>query len=424
MSPSEFEKQNQELDQKLQSEKENLEADTVMIPDLVRERLDAFYTQMVSDAEPLSKSPSSSLHRPVKRFLRGTAIAAASAAAIGIMIIGSAFVSPTMAESLKQVPLVDSVFKLAGDLGLQTADQKGLATSSNLSVTHSGITLKVPQIIFDGTRLVVALEKSGGDSQHQTLYPAIQTQGQSEEDILEKVDLFINGTSVNSNNGAFNFMYGRPGKDSNSMLIAYMRDLASGKPALPDQFELEVYAKLKGVAEPFRIQTTVHKTKINNKILQLQISKSNPYLAFTAEKVEITPITTKITTSFKMLTDIAHMPDDYTVEREYKYIKNGQTIQYTKKELDMVEYAIFDEQGRELQLLSGSGVPLTKERDSKMITLFTPYVDTPQKIIFKPYILPTQPGGNALLDANGNWTRHYIDELEITIDVSQNTNHQ
>ncbi|WP_230486296.1 DUF4179 domain-containing protein [Paenibacillus polymyxa] len=97
------------------------------------------------------------------------------------------------------------MFKLAGDLGLQTADQKGLATSSNLSVIHSGITLKVPQIIFDGTRLVVALEKSGGDSQHQTLYPAIQTQGQPEEDILEKVDLFINGTSVNSNNGAFNF---------------------------------------------------------------------------------------------------------------------------------------------------------------------------------------------------------------------------
>ncbi|WCM61880.1 hypothetical protein [Paenibacillus polymyxa] len=167
------------------------------------------------------------------------------------------------------------------------------------------------------------------------------------------------------------------------MLIPYMRDPASGKPALPDQFELEVYAKLKGVAEPFRIQTTVHKTKINNKILQLQMSKSNPYLAFTAEKVEITPITTKSTTSFKMLTDIAHMPDDYTVEREYNYIKNGQTI-----------------------------------------TLFTPFVDTPQKIIFKPYILPTQPGGSALLDANGNWTRHYIDELEITIDVPQHTNRQ
>lgn len=90
----------------------------------------------------------------------------------------------------------------------------------------------------------------------------------------------------------------------------------------------------------------------------------------------------------------------------------------------MLDYAVFDEQGRELQLLSGSGVPLTKERNSKMITLFTAFVDTPQKIIFKPYILPTQPGGSALLDANGNWTRHYIDELEITIDVSQHTNRQ
>uniref|UniRef100_A0AAE9TIM4 Uncharacterized protein n=1 Tax=Paenibacillus polymyxa TaxID=1406 RepID=A0AAE9TIM4_PAEPO len=69
MSPSEIEKQNQELDRKLQSEKVNLDADTVMIPDLVRERLDAFYTQMESDVDPLSKSPS--LHRPGKKFLRG-----------------------------------------------------------------------------------------------------------------------------------------------------------------------------------------------------------------------------------------------------------------------------------------------------------------------------------------------------------------
>ncbi|MFT9370854.1 DUF4179 domain-containing protein [Paenibacillus polymyxa] len=420
MNPSGFENQDQELDEKLQLEKENLEAKMVVIPDLVRQRLDAFYAQMESDPELLPNRPSS--HLSVKRFFRGTAITAASAALIGVMIIGSAFVSPTMAESLKQVPLVDSVFKLAGDLGLQTADQKGLATSVNLSVTQSGITLKVPQIIFDGTRLVVALEKSGGDSPHEPLYPTTNTQGQ-EEDMVEKIDLFINGTSVNSNSSAFNLMYGRPGKDNNSMLIAYMRDPASGKSALPDQFELEVYAKLKGVPEPFRIQTTVHKTKINNKILQPQMSKSNPYLAFTVEKLEITPITTKITTSFKMLTDIAHMPDEYTVEREYNNMKNGHTIQYTKRELDILDYAVFDEQGRELQLLSGSGVPHTQERDSKMITLFTPFVDTPQKIIFKPYILPTQPGGSALLDANGNWPRHYMDELEITIDVPQNTNH-
>ncbi|MDN4084494.1 DUF4179 domain-containing protein [Paenibacillus polymyxa] len=420
MNPSEYENQEQKLDEKLQLEKENLEADMADIPDLVRQRLDAFYAQMESDSDLLPNHSSS--HRPVKRFLRRTAITAASAALIGVMIIGSAYVSPTMAESLKQVPLVDSVFKLAGDLGLQTADQKGLATSSNLSVTHGGITLEVPQIIFDGTRLVVALEKSGGDSQHEPLYPTTNTQGQ-EEDIVEKIDLFINGTSVDSNSSAFNLMYGRPGKDNNSMLIAYMRDPASGKAALPDQFELEVYAKLKGVSEPFRIQTTVHKTKINNKILQPQMSKSNPYLAFTVEKLEMTPITTKITTSFKMLTDIAHMPDEYTVEREYNNMKNGHTNQYTKKELDILDYAVFDEQGRELQLLSGSGVPHTKEHDSKMITLFTPFVDTPQKIIFKPYILPTQSGGSALLDAKGNWTRHYIDELEITIDVPQNTNH-
>ncbi|MGQ3479499.1 DUF4179 domain-containing protein [Paenibacillus sp. TY11] len=419
MRPSEFEKQDQELDQKLQSEKENVEADTMKIPDLVRQRLDAFYAQMESDMEPLSSSPSS--HRPIKRFLRGTAITAASAAVIGVMIIGSAFVSPTMAESLKQVPLVDSVFRLAGDLGLQTADQKGLATSTNLSATHDDITLKVSQIVFDGTRLVIALEKQDGDQEVLPLFSKVSSDGHKPEDIIEQLDLFINGKSVINENGAFRLLTWGPGKDSNSILISYMRDPVSGLPALPNQFELKVYSKLKGVAEPFTIQTTVYKTKIASKVLQPQMNKSTPYLKFTADQVEMTPVTTKVITTFTMLVDLKEMPDDYAIERKY-ISTEGPHKNYTKKELNVLGYAVFDDQGRELKMLSGSGSSLSKNHPGKTVMLFTPFVEPPKKIIFKPFFNPTEPDGRAILDANGNWIRRYIPELEITMDVPQNTN--
>ncbi len=419
MNPSEFEKQAQELDEKLQSEKEHLEAEMVVIPDLVRQRLDAFYAQIESEADLLSNRPSSP--RSVKRFLRGTAITAASAAVIGVMIIGSAFVSPTMAESLKQVPLVDSVFKLAGDFGLQTADRKGLATSTNLSVTHDGITLKVSQIIFDGTRLVVALEKQDDGQKVLPLFSKVTADGKIPENIIEKLDLFINGKSLLSENGPFNSFGWGPGKDSSSMLISYMRDPAGGLPALPKQFDLKVYAKLKGVAEPFALQTTVYKTKLASKVLQPQISKANQYLKFTVDRVEMTPVTTKILTTFTMLVDLKDMPGDYAENRKY-ISTEGPHKNYTKKELKLLNYAVIDEQGRELEILGGSGRSISKNQPGQMVMLFTPFVDPPKKITFKPYILLMTPDGRAILDAKGQWVRQYLPEFEITIDVPQNTN--
>ncbi|MCV9951972.1 DUF4179 domain-containing protein [Paenibacillus sp. BT-177] len=420
MNPSGVENQDQELDEKLQSEKENLEAEMVVIPDLVRQRLDAFYAQMESYPELLPNRPSS--HLSVKRFFRGTAITAASAALIGVMIIGSAFVSPTMAESLKQVPLVDSVFKLAGDLGLQTADRKGLATSTNLSVTHDGITLKVSQIIFDGTRLVVALEKQDGGQKVLPLFTRITPDGNIPEDSIEKFDLFINGKSALNQNGAFSLLDGGPGKDSNSMIISYMRDPAGGLPDLPEQFDLKVYAKLKGVTKPFTLQTTVYKTKLGRKVFQPQISKTNQYLKYTVNRVEMTPVTTRILTTFTMLVDLKDMPDDYAVERKY-ISTEGPHKNYTKKEVKPLNYAVIDDQGRELEILGGSGQSISKNQPGQMVMLFTPFVDPPKKITFKPYILLMTPDGRAILDAKGQWVRQYLPEFEITIDVPQNTNH-
>ncbi|MFD2877598.1 DUF4179 domain-containing protein [Paenibacillus rhizoplanae] len=46
-------------------------------------------------------------------------ISAASVAAGLVIIISLGFISPAMAETLKQLPFLESVFNLVGDAGLQ-----------------------------------------------------------------------------------------------------------------------------------------------------------------------------------------------------------------------------------------------------------------------------------------------------------------
>ncbi|MDQ0494528.1 DUF5643 domain-containing protein [Paenibacillus brasilensis] len=239
----------------------------------------------------------------------------------------------------------------------------------------------------------------------------------------EKIDLFINGKSMLSQNGVFSYLGESPGRDSNSMLISYMRDPASGLPALPEQFDLKVYAKLKGVTKPFELKTIVYKTKLDNKVLKPQISKANTYLKFTVNRVEMTPVTTKILTTFTMLVDLKDMPDDYAEERKY-ISTEGPHKNYTKKVVKSLDYAVFDDQGRELEMLRGTGKTLSKNQPGQMVMLFTPFVDPPKKITFKPFIHPLTPDGRAILDANGHWSRQYLPEFEITIDVPKNTNHK
>ena len=60
---------------------------------------------------------------------------------VSLLFITS-FISPTMAATLKQVPVLSSIFRLAGDLGLQMADEKGLSTKPQTSVTGQGVYIK------------------------------------------------------------------------------------------------------------------------------------------------------------------------------------------------------------------------------------------------------------------------------------------
>jgi hypothetical protein len=344
------------------------------IPDHVIQRLEETYAGIESGL--LGGNVMNGFNRSKKTFRpwKKAGVAAASAVVLSTCVLGTAFVSPAMAESLKQVPGVGKVFNLIGDLGLQTADEKGITQASTAEASQDNIKLKISEIIFDGTRLSLALEREGGAETEEPL--AAQ---------LAKTDLFIDGKPLNAKPGSI----GGPIGNSSSTIVNFT-DIQG----LPDQFELTVKVQLQGSEEPFQLVTPVVKTASQNIVLKPEARAENEVLRFIVNKVEITPATVAIETTYTQLVD--KLPDPY--------VDPASSIQ-------TFEYDVADEQGHLLEFISAEGETLEVDHPQKLHTLFAPFDEMPENIVIKPYVFKYTPDGKI--------QKKYLPELELSIPVRQ-----
>ncbi|WNF05918.1 DUF4179 domain-containing protein [Brevibacillus borstelensis] len=88
-----------------------------------------------------------------RRVARKWMFAATAACFFFVILIAAGFSSPTMAEKLKSIPLIRSVFSLFKDETLHIAGEKGLVTPASQSVTVNGITVTVNEVFYDGSRI-------------------------------------------------------------------------------------------------------------------------------------------------------------------------------------------------------------------------------------------------------------------------------
>jgi hypothetical protein len=80
--------------------------------------------------------------------------AAAAVAAFGLLI-GSAIVSPVMANIVSQIPIIGSIFSQSGEHGLERVSELGLTQVVGQSKTVNGITITIDEVFYDGTRVTV-----------------------------------------------------------------------------------------------------------------------------------------------------------------------------------------------------------------------------------------------------------------------------
>lgn len=125
--------------------------ETPLEVDLVNQTMDKY------ENKRNSKQPES--FRTHKKMRQRVMMMTASAAMILSLLFITSLISPTMAATIKEVPLLSSIFKLTGDLGLKAADEKGLSTKLHTSVTKDGFTLSVSEVVYDGTRVSIAIER-------------------------------------------------------------------------------------------------------------------------------------------------------------------------------------------------------------------------------------------------------------------------
>ena len=165
------------------------------LPDAIRLRMDQTYESL----EGIT------LNRQVKRrpYLLRLMISAAALVVVCISLIGSGFVSPTMAHALKKIPTIESIFRLAGDLGLRAADEQGLTKDVNQRITHDGVTLSISELVFDGARLSFVLTDESLDSEEKTFYEVWGSRPLDENGVPvpfepSMIDFLINGELVNT----------------------------------------------------------------------------------------------------------------------------------------------------------------------------------------------------------------------------------
>lgn len=329
-----------------------------------------------------------------RRGWRKPAAAVAAAVLIMTAVAGTGLISPAAAEALKQIPGMERVFQLAGDLGLRAADEQGLYSDPGESDTQGGVSVTATAVAFDGIRVSVGLECTA---------PASEAEGQngSLQEAMTDVELSINGQPLNdyapygSSIGPFLF----PVPDSDKLVLEFSDLRNQGGQAFPEQFELGLRFRVTGVEEPFQLDIPVKLNTMDNLVLAPSAIRHYGNVTMQVDKVELTPVTTNITTRLEL---------------------DGMTISEMHSSGGSIGYDLFDDQGNKIQMLSGNGTSASGGNVLVEDSRFAPLASVPQSITLKPYHFVYKEGSTSefQLDARGNVQVEYIPELEVTVPVT------
>lgn len=316
------------LDQKLKEQAKERPA----MSKIVRNRIDATLDSLPESAsqmnmESFQDHPSKRVHKPLRR----TAGAAVAAGVLGLTVFASGFVSPAMADSLRNIPLIGSLFSsIEADIGLRTAGNEGLTTPVNSSFTYQDVKFKVLETVYDGTRAAFLV--------HVTAPNLNQGMYDNGKDIVklssgvENVFFDVNGSRPDS--GLF---YSSAGANEPDTLLFEQVIPADHTGTIPDQFEAKVKLKLQGMDHEFELTVPFTKSTTDTHNVQPNSTIENDLYTVTVNKAEVTPITTRLTAS------IALKGEETLSKKE-------------EKQLREIRFAVYDDQGRQLTALSGEGV--------------------------------------------------------------------
>jgi len=353
---------------------------TDSLPAAIRDRMEQTYQSLGDIVQQEASHSHSQLNTKSRKRVR-LLTAAAAIIVIFLGVIGSGFVSPVMANALRQIPAFDSVFKLAGDLGLRAADEKGLKMVVNQQVTQGGISLGISELIYDGSRLSFILSDMTPGKEKQNLFDKWSARPQN--NIINQIEYFINGEQVNTGQT----MAGVE-QVPNAVIIGALNTTDIHP---PDQFDLTIRIHYGGVDAPFEFQIPVTKST-NTKILISAGKRNYDQMELQVDRIMLSPITTRVEvklmspTKLDLKSFMSSIPDRYKIAGSLN-----------------LQFDIMNESGQIPGSVGASGESEASGTIS-LTTLFEPFEAMPKTITVKPYIRMDEK-------------KLYVPELEITVPV-------
>lgn len=197
-----------------------------------------------------------------------------------ISLLGFGLISPGMAKTLSQVPIIGSIYAEFGDIASEKIEAESLATQIDQQDSHSGLTMNVKEAVYDGGRLVVTVEYEGDGLLSL------------DEKVVGKSSVTINGLEVETAASTS----GQSSVDGNTIVESHQFIFVHDD-SFADQIEVGVHGKdLFGKKGEWDVSFPLEKIKSNIQqwTSNVQATTKDNLYTITADKVALTPLATRI----------------------------------------------------------------------------------------------------------------------------------
>ncbi|MEH7379388.1 DUF4179 domain-containing protein [Bacillus sp. JJ1533] len=278
---------------------------------------------------------------------------------VGVLLFGVSFMSPTLAETMRSVPVIGSIFKMVGDIGTQKGEEEGLTTLLGQQVEMNGQVVTFTESLYDGSQIHIGY----------LIESYTQVDNNYSTDFLSDLRLTIDGKGVSYGMGERGELL--ENGDYAGILSISIRE------ELPNEFNLGI---------------GTHKK--NSVLVELPITRQGDNRAYlvneTVETKDLTMHVDKVT-FFPTSTEIL-----------FRQIVDEKVFE--SKKYDWLDYQVVDDQGNVLQPLSGGGGGGPMKNGQLLQTFryyFEPLEIVPKSLTFKPYLLV---GNDKVEEVKGDWT--------------------
>ncbi|QHW32241.1 DUF4179 domain-containing protein [Paenibacillus rhizovicinus] len=321
----------------------------------------------------------------VRRRARTVSLIIATAAVTVLCILGAGLVNPAMANALSKLPLVGSLFVEAGDTGLKTASNQGLTAKINANESHDGVTFKISEMMYDGTRMSMVLTRETDDGKNPPLkkwtnatFEEVMEMWKKQGKESSMIEVRANGRKLKVTTAlASDILH------NNSSILTIQPSVSETHTTsfdLPDAFNLEVVIRDATIGRYFTLSFPVKKTTSQSIVLASEETKSYNGLVMRIKKLEMTEATSQLE---------VHLSGKVDAELG-----------------DSIRYDIQNERGEYSNVMTGSGSPGADSGTYVNTAEFTPFPSLPKMVTVKPYLLKEGSG------------KEYIPELAFTMPVN------